>query len=140
MKKIGLISLLCLAFAFSAIAQKSDKKLEKDFDKMENEMDKAFEMMKESMGTFQSLIQDLEMPDMKNFEFDGDLEMPEGKLDMNELFGFLEQSMGELNKMDWSGFNKMFEQLAESMQEVAPNFEVNPNQMKDKKDRKSKKF
>jgi hypothetical protein len=140
MKKIGLISLICLAFAFSAIAQKSDKKLEKDFDKMENEMDKAFEMMKESMGTFQSLIQDLEMPDMKNFEFDGDLEMPEGKLDMNELFGFLEQSMGELNKMDWSGFNKMFEQLAESMQEVAPNFEVNPNQMKDKKDRKSKKF
>ena len=140
MKKIGLISLLCLAFAFSAFAQKSDKKLEKDFDKMENEMDKAFEMMKESMGTFQSLIQDLEMPDMKNFEFDGDLEMPEGKLDMNELFGFLEQSMGELNKMDWSGFNKMFEQLAESMQEVAPNFEVNPNQMKDKKDRKSKKF
>lgn len=140
MKKIGLISLLCMAFVFSAIAQKSDKKVEKDFDKMESEMDKAFEMMKESMGTFQELIQDLEMPDMENFKFDGELEMPEGKLDMNQLFGFLEKNMGELNKMDWSGFNKMFEQLAESMPEVAPNFEVNPNQINDKKDRKSKKF
>jgi len=136
MKQLGLISLLCLAFAFSAIAQKSDKKIEKDFDKME----KAFETMKESMGSFKSLIQDLEMPDMENFKFDGELEMPDGKLDMNQLFGFLEQNMSELNKMDWSGFNKMFEQLAESLPQGQPNFEVNPNQMKDKKDRKSKKF
>jgi len=103
-------------------------------------MEKAFETMKESMGSFKSLIQDLEMPDMENFKFDGELEMPDGKLDMNQLFGFLEQNMSELNKMDWSGFNKMFEQLAESLPQGQPNFEVNPNQMKDKKDRKSKKF
>ena len=141
MKKLGLILTLCFAFSMSMFAQKkAEKELEIDMEKMEQEMDKAMDMMKESMGTLQSLIKDLELPDMKNFDFQPDLEMPEGEFDMNEIFGMLEKSMAELNKMDWSGFNKMFEQLSEVLPQAQPNFEVNPNQIRDKKERKSKKF
>lgn len=142
MKKSGIILGLFLLFTVSTFAQKADKKMP-EMDKMEKEMDKAFEQLKESMSSFQEMFKNIEVPEapnMEEFDFDQDLLGKDGNIEFSKMFEMMSKSMDQLSSMDWSGIQDMFGEISKMLPEDGPSFEIKPDQIKEKKKNKTRKF